>query len=317
MNLREKLLAAAVVALVAAWAGSSWLADYRDALAARRTAVEDAKIRLLEANSALTKGRKAVEQLEHWQDRSLPSNRETALSLYKAWLLAKAKDAGLAVDDIKPSPRTVTSPAYAAVGYQMEASGSLSAVAAMLYEFYRSPQLQQITHLRLSRPVGQSQLQLTLEVEALSLPGAVATNTLPTGDPRPLRLASLEAYQKNLVERDLVTVYTPRGTTPESTPDSQAARFSATVPGAGGLQAWINIPATGETLHLSAGDTLTVAGLDAKVVSIEPRALVLQTGETTLRVALGQPLRAGNEIEAAPAASNAPPTRERASPPPG
>jgi hypothetical protein len=188
----------------------------------------------------------------------------------------------------------------------------------MLYEFYRSPQLQQITHLRLSRPVGQSQLQLTLEVEALSLPGAVATDTLPAGDPRPLRLASLEEYQKNLVERDLVTVYTPRGTTPESTPDSQAARFSATVPGAGGLQAWINIPATGETLHLSAGDTLKVAGLDAKVVSIEPRALVLQTAEKTLRVALGQPLREGNQIEAAPAASNAPPTGERrVSPPPG
>jgi hypothetical protein len=321
MNPREKILAAVVLSLAAAWAGSSWYGDYQDALAARRTVVQDAKRRFIEVNHALVQGRNAVQRLEAWQERSLPSNRERALSLYKAWLLAKAKDAGLAVDDIKPSPRTVTSAAFATIGFQMEATGPLPAVAAMLYEFYRSPQLHQITHLRFSRPVGESKIQLTLEVEALRLPGAVATDRLPEGDSKRLKLASLEEYQKTLVERDLVSAYAPREATAASSPananDSQLARFSATVPGAGGLQAWINIPATGETLHLSAGDALKVGNLEGKIVSIEPRSLTLQTGEKMFRVALGQPLREGKELDQDGEATNAPISERRGSPPPG
>jgi hypothetical protein len=311
VNQREKILAAVVLSLLAAWAGSVWYGDYQDALSARRTAVQDAKARLAEVNLALAKGRSAVQQLEGWQERSLPNNRERALSLYKAWLLAKAKDAGLAVDDIKPAARTAASAAYTTIGYQVEAKGTLSAVAAMLYEFYRSPQLHQITRLRLSRSPGESQLQVALEVEALCLPGAAATEILPEGDSKRLKLASLEAYQKSLGERDLVSIYTPREETVSNEPaqtakpdDSENARFSATVPGGQGLQAWINVPATGETLHLSAGDALKVGNLEGKIISIEPRSLVLQAGEKKFRVALGQSLRGGKEIDAESAAAS-------------
>ena len=325
MNQREKILAVVVGLLVAAWAASSWYGDYQDTLAARRAAVQEAKSRLAEVSDALAQGRKAVQQLEAWQERSLPNNRERALSLYKAWLLAKAKDAGLAVDDIKPSARTTASTAYATVGYQLEAAGPLSAVAAMLYEFYRSPQLHQITRLQLSRPVGESQIRAALEVEALSLPGAVAANSLPDGDSNRLKLASLEAYQKSLGERDLVSAYTTPKATAEgnATPDakpaaSESARFSATVPGGKGLQAWINFPGTGETLHLSAGDPLKVGDLEGKIISIEPRSLILQTGQKKFRVALGQSLDHGKEIDPDGAATNEAPISERRdSSPPG
>ena len=326
MNRREKILGGTVVSLVAAWAGSAWYGDYQDALSARRTAVQDAKARLADVNLALAQGRSAVQQLEVWQERSLPNNRERALSLYKAWLLAKTKDAGLAVDDIKPSARTTASAAYTTIGYQMEATGPLSAVAAMLYEFYRSPQLHQITRLRLNRPVGESPLQVTLEVEALSLPGAVAADSLPEGDSKRLKLASLEAYQKSLGERDLVNVYQPpappadatagREASPAKADDSEHARFSATVPGSKGLQAWINVSTTGETLHLSAGDALKVGNLEGRIISIEARSLVLQTGEKKFRVALGQPLRGGKELDADGPARNGQPFRERRRPPP-
>ena len=74
---------------------------------------------------------------------TLPANFDKALSLYKAWLLAKAKDSGLVVSDITLLPTTNNNAAYKAIGYQMVASGSLSSVVSMLYEFYRSPQLHQ------------------------------------------------------------------------------------------------------------------------------------------------------------------------------
>ncbi|MEX2309558.1 MAG: hypothetical protein WD738_18295 [Pirellulales bacterium] len=324
MKQSEKMLAALVLALIAAWAGSSWYGKYQDTLASRRRALDDAKARLADVNLALAQGRSAVQQLAAWQERSLPNNGERAVSLYKAWLLAKAKDAGLAIEDLKPSPQTSASPAYKTIGYQMKATGPLSAVAAMLYEFYRSPQLQQITSLRLHRPVGESSLQVTLDVEALSLPGAVAVDSLPEGDAKRLKLASLEEYQKSLGERDFVSVYAPPQSPEdaakqrESAPDdSERARFSATVPSAKGLQAWINIPTTGETLRLAAGDAVKVGKLEGEIVSVEPRTLVLRTGEKTFRVALGQTLRGGKELDGKGAAASDERSERRGSSPPG
>ena len=308
MNKREKLLAGAILLLIAAWGAKSLYGRYQTALDDRRTKLQDATTRLSDVNLAAAQGRSAVEQMEAWQQRSLPANSEKARSLYKAWLLAKAKEAGLTVSDIKLAPRTSSSKAYDAIGYQVEASGSLSAVAAMLYEFYRSPQLQQITRLRLVRPPGAPHLQVSLDVEALSLPGAIATDRLPEGDSKRLKLASLAEYQKTLGERDLVTVYTapqppqPAGErrdppAPPKFDDAEQARFSATVSSGKGLQAWINVRTTGETLHLAAGDPVKVGALEGEIVSVEPRSLVLKIGDKMFRVALGEFLRKGTPLE--------------------
>ena len=56
--------------------------------------------------------------MEAWQQRALPANFDKALSLYKAWLLAKAKDSGLVVSDITLLPTTNNNAAYKAIGYQ-------------------------------------------------------------------------------------------------------------------------------------------------------------------------------------------------------
>src|SRR4029079_6659820 len=140
--------------------------------------------------------------------------------------------------------------AYKAIDYQMVASGSLSSVVSMLYEFYRSPQLHQISRLTLTRPPGAAQLTVSLEVEALSMKGAVATDKLPEGDAKRLKLASADDYKKSLAERDIVTAYAPpRPPTPprerKEPPkppkydESELARFSAAVNNGDGLQAWI------------------------------------------------------------------------------
>ena len=311
MNRREKMLAAAVLLLIAAWGGKSLFARYQRALDARTSQVIEAKKRLATVNRTMAQGRRAVRQVEEWQARSLPNDREKALSLYKAWLLDKAKEAGLEVDDITPSQPT-PSAAFTAIGYQMKAKGSLSAVAALLYEFYRSPQLHQITSLQLSRPQGSTQIEATLKVEALSLPGAVATDKLPEGDAKRLKLASLDEYQKSLGERDLVSVYAPPrppgerrdAAAPSKFDDAEQARFSGTVGSGDSLQAWINVRTTGETLHLAAGDPLKVGTLEGQIISVEPRSLVYESGEKKFSVALGQSLRDGKELKADGATSS-------------
>jgi hypothetical protein len=305
---REKILGVVVLALVALWGGKAMLDRYSSAVNLRRTQVQNARTRLAEADRALAKGRAALRQIEGWQERSLPDDREKALSLYKAWLLAKAKESGLVVEHITPSPRTSSSAAFQAIGYQIEAGGPLSAVATMLYEFYRSPQLQQITRLRLSRPIGASQVEVTMDVEALSLPGAVATDSLPEGESERLQLASAAEYQKSLTERDLVSVFRPprppRDATARRDPpappkfdDAELARLSAVVGSGKGWQAWIYVRTTGETLRVAAGDALKVGTLEGQIVSVERRSMVFESGEKKFRVALGETLRGGKEIE--------------------
>jgi hypothetical protein len=307
VNQREKILGAVVLALVALLGGKALLDRYTRAVDLGRSQVENAKTRLTEADRALADGRAALQRIEAWQEHSLPDDREKALSLYKGWLLAKAKGAGLVVEDIAPSPRTTSSAAFQAIGFQIEASGSLSAVAAMLYEFYRSPQLHQITRLRLSRPPGATQLQATMDVEALSLPGAVATDSVPEGDSKRLKLASAAEYQKSLSERDLVSVYKPprppRDTTRRDPPapprfdDAELARLSAVVGNGKGWQAWIYVRTTGETLRVAAGDPIKVGALEGQIVSVEQRSMVFESGEKKFRVALGETLRSGKEIK--------------------
>src|SRR5438105_831304 len=109
MNKREKTLAAVVPVLVGLFAIKHFYGQYSAALQSRHADLQTAQSRLQDANLKLAVGRRAVQQMEAWQKRSLPANNEKAFSLYKAWLLDKAKAAGLAVSDIKLSPTTSNS----------------------------------------------------------------------------------------------------------------------------------------------------------------------------------------------------------------
>jgi len=315
MNDREKILAVAVLLLVVGWGGSHYYGSFTKAVRTRQAAVQTARTKLEAANRRLNDGRTAVKQMHAAEERALPANVEQASSLYKAWLLAKAKEAGLAVTDIKSTPPTSTSTAYKAVSYQLTGSGTLSNVTAMLYEFYRSPQLHQVTHLQLNRPPGAQQMQITMDVEALSLKGAVATDKLPEGDSKRLKLAKLDDYKKSLEERDLVTAYMPprpptppserrEPTAPPKFDDSEYAMFSGTVGSDNGMQAWITVRTTGQSLYLVAGDKVKVGALDGEIVSVESLSLVYKTGDKKYRVALGQSLRKGKEITAHGEAKN-------------
>jgi hypothetical protein len=309
MNRREKMLALMVVLIVAAFGANSLFGRYQSAVLRRNEAVTEAQKQLFAVNRKLAQGRAAVRQLQDWESRSLPADREKAITLYKAWLVETAKKAGLEVNDINPSSRPSASTAYSAIGYQVKATGTLKNVAAMLYEFYRSPQLHQITRLQLNRPQGASNIEVSLDVEALSLPRAEATDKLPEGDSKRLKLASLDDYQKTLDERDLVNVYQPprppRPVAERSGPpkpdkfdDAEQAHFTASLGPTEALQAWITVRTTGETMHLSAGDEIKIGLLEGKIVSIEGRSLVYETEGKKFRVALGESLRKGKELQA-------------------
>jgi hypothetical protein len=303
MNQREKILAGLLILMIAAWGGKVLLGRQRTASALRERDLETARQQLDKSTLAIASGRHAKRQFDKWQELSLPSNRDVAHSLYRAWLLQKLKDAGLAIEDISPNERTSVSTAYQSIGYVVEAKGTLSAVTKFLYEFYRGTQLQQISKLQLTSTTGATDLHIQLQIEALILPGAKQTDKLPEGKSDRLKLASAADYEKSIVGRDLFKPYTPprppRETvrTPPKPPvpkfdEASQAYVTGIVKSGDKLQAWINVRTTGETLRVQEGDDVEVGALKGKVESIEPRLLVVKTDdEKLLRVQLGHSLR--------------------------
>jgi hypothetical protein len=300
-TLREKLLAAAVLGLLLLWGGGKLWGRYNDAVAAKRSAVISARERLDDAKFALEKGRMATRQFENWQARSLPADREVAQSAYRVWLETSFKQAGLTIDDIQPSQRLAPAAGYAAIGCTVTARGSLKSLTAFLREFYRSSLLQQITRLQLRPATDPKLLNITLQTEALVL-ADTASEGIPTEVVERPKKPTASAYAESIDGRNLFSVYTPpRPVPPPSVArvappkpefdDAKHAYFTATIQVDGRYQAWIHVRTTNETLRLFEGDAIKVGLFDGKIVSIEPRAIVIEANDEQLHIELGHNLR--------------------------
>jgi hypothetical protein len=319
MTMREKMLAAAVAAMVLLWGGSRMWNRYNASIATKRTQLIAAQERLGEAKLALAQGEAAMSQLDDWQSRSLPADREAAQSLYRVWLETQLKAAGLTVEEFQPLQRLSPAAGYSAVGYTVNAHGPLKSLTNFMHEYYRSTLLQQITRLQLRRDVNPQQLKISLQTEALILPGT-ANENLPEGVAERTAKPAAADYAKSIDSRNVFTAYRPprpepppsaaRNTpTPPKFDDAKFAYFTATIQVDGRYQAWIHIRTTNETLRLFEGDAVKVGQFDGKIVSIEPRSIVVKSGDEELRVELGQNLRDGKA-----AAKTETPTPQTAAP---
>lgn len=302
-TLREKILAAAVLGLLLVWGGSKLWGRYNDSLAAKRSELITARERLEDAKFALEKGRIAKKQLDGWQARSLPADREVAQSAYRVWLETSFKQAGMTIDDIQPSQRLAPAAGYSAIGCTVTARGSLKSLTAFLREFYRSALLQQITRLQLRPATDPKLINITLQTEALVLAGT-ASEGIPTEVVKRPKKPTAAEYAESIGGRNLFSVYTPprpvlppgvAGVAPPKPEfdDAKHAYFTATIQVDGRYQAWIHVRTTGEILRLFAGDAVKVGLFDGKIVSIEPRLMVVKCNDEELRVELGHNLREG------------------------
>jgi hypothetical protein len=303
MTTREKTLAAAVAAMALLWGGGRMWTRYTNSVAAKRAQLLTAEQQLGEAKLAIAQGEAALAQIAAWQDRSLPADREAAQSDYRVWLQTQLKSAGLIVEDVQPIQRLAPSAGYSAIGFTVNAHGPLKSLTDFLHDYYRSPLLQQITRLQLRPDTNPQQLKISVQTEALILPGTF-NEKLPEGVADRSAKPKVADYETSIGGRNVFTVYRPPRPEPpprtvRDTPpppkfdDAKFAFFSGTVQTDGRIQAWINVRTTGETLRLFEGDDVKVGLFEGKVVAIEPRAIVVKTGDDELRVELGHNLREG------------------------
>ncbi len=142
-------------------------------------------------------------------------------------------------------------------------------------------------------------LEVSIEIEALLLPGADRRDKLSTEKLDKLTLGDVAAYQKAIGERNLFSEYTPphaqvaKAEPPKRQP-VDVAKF-ATVTGIveqnDEPQIWVLVKTTGELLKLHEGEDFTVGDLKCKVVKIGVRNAVITAEGKNVQVSVGDNLR--------------------------
>jgi len=318
LNKREKILAVAVGALLAALAiyfmwpapGES-LADLRANLENKQRESEQKK------NQAL-RAKKATELLAAWKRQALPEEAETAQSLYQTWLRNLVKSADFSNVKFNALPtqplrdmsagRTANAKSNTALQaniytrflFNIQCQGTLEKLTRFLYEFYSAGHLHKISALNIAPVKNSSELELNITVEAMSLPGSAQKDKLSAEPGKRLKLASLDDYKKAIVGRNLFASCSakPADNTAkeESKPDAkvdplQFSYLTAIIEADGIPQAWLFERTTGETFKLHEGEEFTIGKVHGKVSRIGYNEIEIEIDGQSHTVGYGNNLK--------------------------
>ncbi|TWT90143.1 hypothetical protein Mal64_05270 [Pseudobythopirellula maris] len=312
MSPRERNLLIGVVALVVLWGAWRGVTSYRDTLASSQARLFDASETLANAQFQADLAQRALRRLERWQEQSLASDPNVAQSGYQAWLIGAIDQAGLTLDNVRPTGTRERPDAYRVLNYSVMAEGPLDAVVRFLDTFYRLDALHKLTRLQLT-PLASNRVRMELSIAALIVDGAPREEGMPGESDDRLRFASADRYVESLDGRNLFTAYqppappreepAPRERRPDPPPkppfdDADQAFLSGVVGAGSSLQAWVTVRTTGEVLRLMAGDDLSVGLLKGRVDSITPLGLIYESEGERWRVPLGESLRDGKRLGA-------------------
>jgi hypothetical protein len=314
MQPREKKLAIAVGCLVVVM-GVYWIYQkIGEAFDARYLQIASLDKSISDKQFEVLKGQRAAARRARWQEQSLPANLEQAKFLYQSWLRNLVDQAKL--DDVNVSTSIARSRRglYDRLTFSVTGRGDLAQLTRLLYDFYRADHLHQIRSLSV-KPIEKSkQLDLSLSIEALALPGADRTNELnPAVSDRP-KLADFDSYREAIVGRNLFAAYVPppparppvvRRDPPKPQPPrprppsfdvAKYAFVTAILQERTGPRVWLNVRTTGETLKLAVGEEFSVGDLKATVAQVTERAVVFATDKGRLLVGIGENLREGARL---------------------
>ena len=310
LNKRERILAAVTGTLMLLFVGKflfSAVSGRLDSLQARRDALV-AEVQKKKARVA--RGRRATARISDWQRRSLPVDREMARSLYQNWLLGLVDKVKLHHARVESGEARSRRDIYWRLSFTIRGQGSLEQLTQLLWDFYSAGHLQQIRRLSIKPIEDSSKLDLSLSIEALSLPGADNRDKLSAERPSQPLPGKLADYRESIVGRNLFGSYVPPppppppvSTKPKAPPPpppsfdhTKYAVVTAILAVGGRRQVWIKTRTTDEQFELFQGDTFKVGSVECKVARIGPRDVEIEIDGRRRRVGLGGNLHDGVEV---------------------
>jgi hypothetical protein len=309
MKPRERMLAIGVAALVGLLLLNAVYQQISGAFTQRNGQKAELEKKVQDKQRTIETGRRAEKLLAQWRHRSLPSNKESARSQYNQWLVSLVDRVKLESPVVDYMPTIGRSTAYDKFGYRIKGDGdvSMKQLIQFLFEFYNTNQLHQIRQLTIKPKADGKQMELTIDVEAMQLPGADRPDKLNLEPSGRLKLGSQSAYEKTIGDRNLFVAYTPPKqervkTEPPKTVAKQPfdiakfAKITGIVEDNDRPQIWVSVQTTGELLKLSEGEDFTVGDVQCKVVKIGVRDAVVTVAGKQKQVKLEDNLRDAAEM---------------------
>jgi len=236
--------------------------------------------KIKEREALLAESREAGQKIAAWQQTSLPTDTETARSLYRNWLLESIRSAKLrsaTVDSGSPANRRGL---YRSMPFNVQARGTLPQITAALFQIENSAQLHRIVNLRLNPVSGSGQFDLSMSVEALVLPGTKRTS-LAKGSSGNLASDQLRDY--DVIARDNIFGIGIDHQDPMKLTILSAVTYRNGVP-----TAWVTEQINDRVHKLAAGADFNTTALSGRIVSVTEESVVIQSGEDRLTLNIGQ-----------------------------
>ena len=203
MNQRERMLATIVGALLIIAVGAyAW--DWVSRQFRQRHGVISALESQIEERELLERrGQRAETRIRAYQQRSLPGEREMALSLYQEWLLDLVDDVGLADPNVDGQPPRPQGDVYWQLVFRVGGTGTLDQFTDLLFRFYSVNHLHRIAHMVFKPNRDSNEFTVDMRVEALVVQGAEDRGTLRTGPSDRLAMSDRADYAEAVISRNM------------------------------------------------------------------------------------------------------------------
>jgi hypothetical protein len=273
-----------------------------ESLSQLQSRYDDLTTKVQKKTSDLQKAKHASRRLDEWQRRSLPYDVESARTLYLNWLREKVSQAGFRETKVNFDSKQLLQKSYEELKYSVRAQADLRQLIRFLYEFYKAGHLHKVTHLQITPMQKSNDLDLIINISALSLISAERRDKLTSEAGNRLKLKSSDDYAKIIAERNVFAVYKPKP--PDRPPVVQEketekpkppkfehlefTKLTGIVEIDGQLRAWIETKTTGDSYKLLVGEEATIASVKVVILRIGTREVEMQIGDETKTIALGQ-----------------------------
>lgn len=216
MTQRERYLAIAVGAVLVLLLANMGFKSIRKELTQAENRVEKAQTDLNALKSAFENGQRAAIKIERLEPKSLPSNKDLAVSQYMSWLTEVANQVGVtpasvALNRTIPVTTQATTsnnaqrkPTEAFQIHEFTLTGKChnEKVIELLALYYNREYLHRITKLTINREPKQANIvSLQLTTQAVSLAKAAADQK-PSLQPSGRLAMNIDDYKKTILERN-------------------------------------------------------------------------------------------------------------------
>lgn len=281
MNNRQKMLLLFALISVALYLGGDWA--YREYFEkphrSRTSALSQIKKDIKNARDRLITSKIMIDRLDDWRLESLPGNVEVAQATYRSWLLDHATKSGLQVPSVEAGSVTSRLGQFKILNFNLRGNGQLESVTRFLHNFYQVKLLHQIQSLNLT-PLGKSgDVDVSLTVQAISIPDTPNWDSLPQSDPKRLTRSSWDEYQ--VISRRNVFGYGG-----SSDPADQTVLTAVTAVN-GTPEVWF----TGESDKLfkfKTGDQLDFGRFHGKLVEVLQEDVILESSGERWLLSIGE-----------------------------